>query len=115
MTDESDAVPADLRAFAEVVADVLAERGLVIASPAAQAARVLNAAQVAEILRRDRHWVYAHAAELGAFRFGAGPKARVGFDLARVEQWKRERRRTASTRSSKPKGSRPPPSRSPGE
>ena len=26
-------------------------------------------------------WVYEHAAELGAFRFGNGPKARIGFDL----------------------------------
>jgi hypothetical protein len=34
---------------------------------------------------------YAHAGELGAFRYGDGPKARIGFDLVRVEQWKRER------------------------
>ena len=58
-----------------------------LASPA----RVLNAAQVAELLGRDRQWVYAHAGELGAFRYGDGPKARIGFDLVTVEQWKRER------------------------
>lgn len=35
-------------------------------------------------------WVYAHATELGAIRMGNGPKARIGFDLANVEQWKRD-------------------------
>jgi hypothetical protein len=78
----------DIRAVAEALADVLAERGLVTPpSPA----RVLDAAQVAELLGRDRQWVYAHAGELGAFRYGDGPKARIGFDLVTVEQWKRER------------------------
>ena len=78
----------DIRAVAEALADVLFERGLVAArSPG----RVLDAAQVADLLGRDRQWVYAHAGELGAFRYGDGPKARIGFDLATVEQWKRER------------------------
>jgi predicted deacylase len=78
----------DIRAVAEALADVLVERGLVTpASPA----RVLDAAQVADLLGRDRQWVYAHAGELGAFRYGDGPKARIGFDLVTVEQWKRER------------------------
>ena len=31
-------------------------------------------------------YVYAHAKELGAIRLGRGPKARLRFDLARVEQ-----------------------------
>jgi hypothetical protein len=78
----------DIRAVAEALADVLFERGLVAAgSPA----RVLDAAQVADLLGRDRQWVYAHAGELGAFRYGDGPKARIGFDLVTVQQWKRER------------------------
>jgi len=78
----------DIRAVAEALADVLFERGLVAAgSPA----RVLDAAQVADLLGRDRQWVYAHAGELGAFRYGDGPKARIGFDVVTVEQWKRER------------------------
>jgi hypothetical protein len=78
----------DIRAVAEALADVLFERGLVAAgSPA----RVLDASQVADLLGRDRQWVYAHAGELGAFRYGDGPKARIGFDLVTVEQWKRER------------------------
>ena len=78
----------DIRAVAEALADVLVERGLVAGgSPA----RVLDTAQVADLLGRDRQWVYAHAGELGAFRYGDGPKARIGFDLVTVEQWKRQR------------------------
>ena len=81
----------DIRAVAEALADVLAERGLVIPASPASPARVLDAAQVADLLGRDRQWVYAHAGELGAFRYGDGPKARIGFDLVTVERWKRER------------------------
>jgi hypothetical protein len=72
--------------LAEAVVDVLAERGLtVLAAPQ----RVLTAAQTARVLGRSLQWVYAHAAELGAFRYGDGPKARLGFDLAGIERWKR--------------------------
>jgi hypothetical protein len=71
--------------------DIRAERGLVIPASSASPARVLDAAQVADLLGRDRQWVYAHAGELGAFRYGDGPKARIGFDLVTVERWKRER------------------------
>jgi hypothetical protein len=39
---------------------------------------------------RSRPWVYEHAAELGAFRFGPGPKARIGFDREAIERWKRD-------------------------
>jgi predicted DNA-binding transcriptional regulator AlpA len=92
VTGEPERVPADVRAFADVLADVLAERGLLVAASAAQPSRVLDAAQVADLLGRDRHWVYAHADELGAFRYSDRPTARLGFDHARVEQWKRERR-----------------------
>lgn len=89
---EADGVPADVRILAEVLADVLAERGLVVTAHTTQTPRVLDAAQVADLLGRDRQWVYAHAEELGAFRYGDGPRARLGFDHATVERWKRERR-----------------------
>ena len=79
---------AELRAIAEALADVLQERGLV-AAPRALSARILDAAAVAELLGRDRQWVYAHADELGAFRYGDGPRARLGFDAQGVERWKR--------------------------
>lgn len=80
----------NVRAVAEALADVLVERGVVV-SAAAPLARVLDASEVGLLLGRDRQWVYDHATELGAFRFGDGPKARLGFDLARVERWKHER------------------------
>lgn len=92
VSGESDGVPADVRILAEVLADVLAERGLVVTAHTEQTPRVLDAAQVADLLGRDRHWVYAHAEELGAFRYGDGPRARLGFDHATVERWKQERR-----------------------
>jgi predicted DNA-binding transcriptional regulator AlpA len=86
MSGDGNKISTDLRQLAEIIADVLVERGLI-----AQRARILDAAEVAELLRRDRSWVYQHADELGAFRYGDGPKARLGFDLERVEQWKRDR------------------------
>ena len=79
-----------LRLLAELIADVLVERGL-LERPVART-RVLNAAEVAELLGRDRSWVYEHAEELGAFRYGSGPRARLGFDVARLEDWKRQQR-----------------------
>jgi predicted DNA-binding transcriptional regulator AlpA len=80
----------DVRAIAEAVADVLAERGLVIYAGPNPSARILKVAEVARLLGRSPPWVYEHAAELGAIRMGMGPKARIGFDLATIEQWKRD-------------------------
>jgi predicted DNA-binding transcriptional regulator AlpA len=79
----------EIRALAEAVADVLEQRGL-LWSAAPAAGRVLNVADVATLLGRSRPWVYEHAAELGAFRFGNGPKARIGFDRDSIERWKRD-------------------------
>lgn len=104
-----DSLPLDdLRAIAEVLADVLAERGLVATGPS-RPQRVLTAAEVAEILDRDRRWVYAHAEELGAFRYGDGTKGRLGFDVEVIERWKRERQ-LATTRNRAPRRGRPPKS-----
>src|SRR3954447_6537100 len=83
--------PDELRTIAEAVADLLEERGLVVMAPPVASARVLDAAAVAELLGRDRQWVYAHATELGAFRYGDGPRAWLGFDSHAVERWKRGR------------------------
>ena len=80
---------AELQRLAEVLADLLVERGLVMR---VEPPRVLSADDVARHLGRDRRWVYDHAGELGAFRFGDGPRARLGFDVAVVERWKRARR-----------------------
>jgi hypothetical protein len=80
----------DVRAIAEALAEVLAERGLVVSE--GSSGRVLDAAAVAGLLGRDRQWVYEHAEELGAFRYGDGPRARLGFDMYTLEAWKRGRR-----------------------
>src|SRR5215213_12038430 len=90
VTDEAHIPLGDLRAIAEVLADVLTERGLV-GGEQVRPVRVLTTADVAAILGRDRRWVYAHAEELGAFRYGDGPKGRLGFDVEVIERWKRER------------------------
>ena len=100
MTRDAGFPPDDARAIAEALADVLTERGLVVEGTAASAARVLGVSEVARLLGRRPAWVYQHAAELGAFRFGNGPKARLGFDLANIERWKRDRQtRTPSSES----------------
>ena len=91
MTKDAASRLNDARAIAEALADVLAERGLVVGRTAEPAARVLGVGEVARLLGRRPAWVYEHAAELGAFRFGNGPKARLGFDVASIERWKRGR------------------------
>jgi hypothetical protein len=41
---------------------------------------LVDAAQLARELSVSRDFIYEHAAELGALRLGAGPKARLRFD-----------------------------------
>jgi len=106
MNNEANIPLGNVRAIAEALADVLTERG-VLGSDSAHPLRVLTTADVAEILGRDRRWVYAHAEELGAFRYGDGPKGRLGFDLEVIERWKRERK-IASQRPRPPRRGRPP-------
>ena len=49
-------------------------------TPGESAARLADAAAVAEKLGVDRGWVYAHAGHLGAIRLG-GPHGRLRFDM----------------------------------
>jgi predicted DNA-binding transcriptional regulator AlpA len=90
-----------IRALAEAVVDVLEERGL-LPRPEASPGRVLNVADVATLLGRSQAWVYEHAAELGAFKFGGGPRARIGFDRDAIETWKRDRQILKSAAESRP-------------
>jgi hypothetical protein len=62
----------------------------------------LTAEQLAERLGVTRSFVYEHAAELGAFRLGSGPRARLRFDLDEV------RRRTSSPVSRESPSADPP-------
>jgi hypothetical protein len=69
--------PADIEAIAERVVLLLREQ---IPAPAA---RLVDAARLAEILGVERDWIYTHARELHAVRLG-GPRGRLRFDLAAV-------------------------------
>ena len=87
-----DLTPDDqaIRDLAEALVDVLEERGLFTRKDEPPG-RVLKVADVAKLLGRSTHWVYEHAAELGAFRFTNGPRARIGFDRDEIEAWRRAR------------------------
>jgi predicted DNA-binding transcriptional regulator AlpA len=90
VTDERTPDDQAIRDLAEALMDVLEERGL-FSRKDEPPGRVLNVADVAKLLGRSRHWVYEHAAELGAFRFTNGPRARIGFDRDEIESWRRAR------------------------
>lgn len=68
--------PESIEAIAQRVADLL--RGEDVAG------KLIDAAEVARRFAVSREYVYEHAAELGAIRLGAGPKARLRFGAARV-------------------------------
>ena len=68
----------DVQAIARAVVELLQQP----ASPQTW----LTAAQVADRLGVDRSTVYGMAPRLGAKRLGAGPKARLRFDAARVDE-----------------------------
>lgn len=48
---------------------------------------LLNAAEVAERFAVRPGWVYQHAPDLGAIKLGDGPRARLRFDSARVDEY----------------------------
>ncbi len=68
----------DLAALADAVVERLADH---------QAPRYVDAGAVAKYLHIDRDWVYAHQADLGAVRLGNGERARLRFDLRRVDAY----------------------------
>jgi hypothetical protein len=76
----------EIEAIAERVAERLAERE----RPPANIG-LATAAQVAKLFGVTTSWVYANKTRLGAVKLGAGPKARLRFDLERVEQELRPR------------------------
>ena len=112
MSNEAQRGNDDVRALAEAVADVLEERGL-LSQADASPGPVLKVADVAQLLGRSQAWVYDHAAELGAFKFGNGPKARIGFDRDAIERWKRDRQILKSSGVSRPASRRGRPRKSP--
>jgi site-specific DNA-methyltransferase (adenine-specific) len=54
--------------------------------PLSSAKNLVDATEVAVYLGVHRSWVYENAARLGARRLGDGPRARLRFDLAEVDE-----------------------------
>jgi hypothetical protein len=52
-----------------------------LSAPAPAAPRLVDAAELADILGVSRAWVYEHRAELGVTRIGTGPRPRLRFDV----------------------------------
>lgn len=73
----------------------------------------VGAAEVARRFGLSRDTVYAHADELGARRFGDGPKARLRFDPRKVERAlsARSERSDSQDAGSAAQGGKPPPTR----
>jgi predicted DNA-binding transcriptional regulator AlpA len=84
-------IDASIRAVAEAVVELMIERGLIVGPGQVADERILDAAAAARLLGRSRQWVYEHADDLGAFRYGSGPRARLGFDRSALERWKHQR------------------------
>jgi hypothetical protein len=70
--------------LADRLADRLASR-LELAIKPQEA--LINAADVACLVGMKRGWVYEHAGDLGAVRLGPGPRPRLGFYPARVNEY----------------------------
>lgn len=78
-----------LERLADLLADRVAERlaPLVTSGALGQPEGLVDAHEIARRMGRSRWWVYEHAGELGAVRLGPGPRARLGFSLARAEAY----------------------------
>lgn len=76
LTDEQLDRLAD--ALADRIATRLVDR---LTPPASSAPRLVDAAELAEVLGVKRNTVYRLADELGAVRLGAGARARMRFDV----------------------------------
>src|SRR5690349_1697907 len=72
----------DVEAIAEATARKLTE----VAREPPRTFALVDPRELAIELGVSLHYVYAHASELGAMRFGTGPKARIRFDLDRARQ-----------------------------
>ena len=72
----------------ERLADLLAERlALRLGGPTpVWAEPLVDAAAIARLHGKTRSWVYEHAGELGAVRFGSGPRPRLAFSPIRVAE-----------------------------
>jgi hypothetical protein len=70
----------------EAIADALARKVAEIVGARSTTFGLVDARELAEELGVSTDCVYAHAAELGAMRLGAGPKARIRRKIQEVGQ-----------------------------
>jgi hypothetical protein len=78
--------PQAVEQIATRVAQLLRHQQQHDAEHATEPSGLLNVSQLANHFNLSRAWVYEHADQLGAIRFGDGPKARLRFDLNTATQ-----------------------------
>lgn len=66
--------------------NAVAERVVQLLRAESIGCELIDAAEVARRFSLSRHYVYEHAADLGAVRLGDGPKARLRFSPAEVAE-----------------------------
>ena len=71
--------PRCVEAISARVVELLAERVRDLQYPAS----LIDVRELARRTRLSRTWIYEHASQLGAIRFGEGPKARLRFNPER--------------------------------
>jgi hypothetical protein len=96
---------ASVEAIARRVCELLGET-----RPSSSEPLVITADELARRLRRKRAWVYANADQLGVLRLGEGPRPRLMFDPAQVEDRLRSIKEDGSVAGpSTPRAHRPRP------
>ena len=70
----------------EAIADAIVLKVVEVVGARSTTFGLVDARELAGELGVSTDYVYAHATELGAMRLGAGPKARIRFDLDRARQ-----------------------------
>jgi hypothetical protein len=73
------------RTLSDADVDAIAFRVAEVLGRATTESVLVDAAEAASILSVDRGYVYRHAAKLGAVKLGDGPRARLRFPIARLD------------------------------
>ena len=86
--------------LADLISDrvISAVKDTIVHTPGPSAARLVDAAAIAEQFGVARRYVYDHQRELGAVRLGHGPRARLRFDPRWVKASLEQRQQPATAR-----------------
>jgi excisionase family DNA binding protein len=103
-TAEQERLSPRVEALAERIADLAAQRVLAALAERPPMSDELDAAAVAELLGVTRSTVYGLADELGGYRIGDGPRARLRFQREAVDAYKARRHPPAETATPEPNG-----------